>query len=82
MLFAKVIQGETYFLVPENLSPIDLTLVLTKSTVLFVILLFSSQRARGFGAIAALHIQDLKSKPNKKSANEVGSCDQLVSYFW
>jgi hypothetical protein len=27
---------------------------------------------KGFGAIFILHIQDLKSKPNKKSADEGG----------
>jgi hypothetical protein len=67
-MFAKIIPGETYFPEPENLSRIGRTLVLTKGIVFFVIMSFGSWRAKGFGAMYILHIQDLNSKANKKSA--------------
>jgi hypothetical protein len=41
-MFAKIIPGEIYFPVPENLRPVGLTLVRTKSRAFIVSMSFSS----------------------------------------
>jgi hypothetical protein len=61
-MFAKIIPGEMYFPVPENLSPVGLNMVRMKSTVFFLLLCYFV-----LGDVSILHNQDLKTKPSKKS---------------